>query len=285
MSETYCGNNCETCAEKQELKCPGCRMGPGRAYQGDCTISKCCISRNLTSCDSCTTASTCYNLRSSDSAASVRLKKQKDEAARQMRMYERSVMMGKYLWVLFWLVIVSTVVGLFLNDNAVAQNPALAVPAVITQLVFSVSYALVLFKMRNVSECYYYAGISGFVTAALTLVASLLGTSGWGIFLSLIAVIPAFICEYQEYMAHADATQEMDPDMARKWRILWYWNLGCLCATIGGTLLTLIGLYIAALIVPLAAIGALVVCIIKIVFLYSTAKSFREYAEDNRVIL
>lgn len=285
MSETYCGKTCDCCAEKQQLKCPGCRMGPGRAFQGDCTISKCCVSRKLSSCTACTTASTCYNLRSSASAASVRLQRQKDETARQKRMYERSVMMGKSLLILFWLVIVSTVVGLFLNENAVEQNPALALPYTITRLGYSVAYALVLCKMNDVSECYEYAGISGFVAAALTLVASLLGASGWAVFLSLVTAIPSFICEYQEYMGHAEATEEMDPDMAKKWRTLWYWNLGCLCATIGGTLLTLIGLLIAALIVAVAAIGVLVVSIIKIIFLYRTAKAFREYSEENAVFI
>lgn len=41
MTDTYCGKNCEECASKEALNCPGCKSGPGSAWSGDCEIAKC----------------------------------------------------------------------------------------------------------------------------------------------------------------------------------------------------------------------------------------------------
>lgn len=285
MAETYCGKSCDTCLEKTKLNCPGCRFGPGRAYAGDCTIAKCCMSRNLQSCADCTVGTTCFNRCSSNSASSSRLKRQIDAADRQQRLYERSGLLGKWLGALFWLVIVRMVFGLALNDTILLAIPSLMIPAAVIGAAFSVCYALILFKLNPASDHYRTAGISMLFCAALNLVIKIMGESGWSVALAFVAVIPAFMMEFQEYMGHSDATEALDPDMAEKWRKLWYWNFGCVCATVISTLLTVIGLDIAALVVIVAAIGTLAVSIIKIVYLYSTAKAFLEYAEESPEIV
>lgn len=284
MTGTYCGKSCDTCLEKSQLNCPGCRMGPGRVYLGDCTIAKCCVSRNHQSCADCTTASTCFNRRSSSTASSSRLKKQKDEVFRQQRLYGLSELLGNWLQVLFWLVIASNIADFFLNDAMLLEVPAMKFPAAIINAAFSLSYALILLKLSSVSEHYRTAGISMLVCTGLNFLISVMDSSGGAIALGLISTIPAFIAVFQEFMGHADAAEELDPYMAEKWRTLWYWNFGCLCATVLGTLLTLIGLLIAALIVLVAAIGTIVVAIFKIIYLYRTAKAFREYVEVNQEI-
>lgn len=276
MAETYCGKNCAACEERQQLNCPGCRMGPGKVYQGgDCAIAKCCISRHHSACAECTTASTCFNLRSSNHAAATRLKKQKDTIAGQQRLLGRCKLLGNWLLVLFWLLIISTVSGTVLQSV-----PELELPAAIASLTLNVCYALVLLRLSAESYSYRIAGISALVCAGLSLFASLLGDSGWAVAVTFVAVIPAFIKDFQEFMGHAEAIKEFDSDMAEKWVVLWYWNLGCLCATVVGTVLTLIGLVLAAFVVIAAALGTVVVAVIKLIYLYRTAKACREYVEE-----
>ena len=280
MSETYCGKNCMDCSEKSQLNCPGCRMGPGRVYSGECSIAKCCVTRNVHACEQCTSSTTCFNRRSSEGASGLRLRKQKDEAARQQRLFSNCKLLGNWLMVLFWLVIVTNIAGLILNDDMVTLMPQLKIPAAVFSVLVRVFYGLILLKLTPVSDHYRVSGISMLVCAAILLLNPLIGTSGWSVVMDLIAVVPSFITEFQEYMGHSDATEELDPDMAGKWRNLWYWYFGCQCAIVVGTLLTLIKLFIAALVVFAAAIGVIVIAVMKIIYLYSTAKAFREYSES-----
>lgn len=280
MAETYCGKSCTSCEERAALNCPGCRMGPGRTYGGDCSIAKCCVSRNLHSCTICTAATTCFNRRSSSTASSTRLKKQMDEVYKQQRLFAKCELLGNWLGILFWLVIISMVARLILNDSMLLAVPELKIPAALIDAGFGVFYAVILLRLSAASGHYRTAGFGMVFYTALNLLLAVLGESVLSVVLTFVAIIPSFILEFQEYMGHSDATEELDSDMARKWRTLWYWNLGCLCATVLGTLLTLTGLLIAVLIVLLATIGTIVVAIIKIIYLYRTGKAFRQYVKE-----
>lgn len=36
MEGTYCGKLCEECQYKEMLQCPGCKEGPGKAWNLNC---------------------------------------------------------------------------------------------------------------------------------------------------------------------------------------------------------------------------------------------------------
>lgn len=203
-----------------------------------------------------------------------------NEEARHQRQLERGKLLKNWLGVLFCLVIISTISNIVLNDAVLEEFPTIELPAVILGLVFNVCYSLILLKLSAASYSYRIAAISGLLYAGLSLLASVLGSSGWTVALTFAAIIPSFIMEFQEYMGHAESVEEFDSDMAEKWRKLWYWYLCCLCATVVGSLLTLIGVALAALVVVVAAIGTVVVAVLKVIYLYSTAKACREYVEE-----
>ena len=85
MHETYCGKTCADCAEREQLNCPGCRMGPGRAGSGDCSISRCSVSKGHHACDFCDNKDVCRNRRSSVNAPKERLRKIQQELDRNLR--------------------------------------------------------------------------------------------------------------------------------------------------------------------------------------------------------
>ena len=71
--------------------------------------------------------------------------------------------------------------------------------------------------------------------------------------------------------------EELDPELAGKWRLLWKWWIGLLLGLFGCIFLALISAILGLLAILADAIGLLVVGIVKLVYLYRTAKRFREY--------
>lgn len=280
MSETYCGKLCENCPQRAQLNCPGCRMGPGKAYGGECSISKCCITRGHQDCEFCTTASTCFNLKSSLNAAEKRLKKRETDAAERQRRLGKSKLLGTMLMILFWLVIVSNIVNFVLG--LMENQPGMALLGQIVSAVFSIMSALILVKLSSASASFRIAGICGIITAVLNFVGAVLGDEGLGTLFVLGALIPAYISMYQEYIGYAEVTEEMDAEMNQKWVRLWYWALAGLLVMATGLILSLFGSLLGALAVLASSVMTIVVAVIKIVYLYKTAKLFREYAEENQ---
>ncbi|MFR6094486.1 MAG: hypothetical protein ACLUIW_03305 [Dysosmobacter welbionis] len=101
--------------------------------------------------------------------------------------------------------------------------------------------------------------------------------------LAVVAALPAghavleLCAAYQEFYAHAEVLEELDPELAGKWRLLWKWWIGLLLGLFGCIFLALISAILGLLAILADAIGLLVVGIVKLVYLYRTAKRFREY--------
>ena len=106
MAETYCGKECGECSWRESLGCPGCKTGPGKQYGGDCGIAACCRLKNHETCETCTRkGSYCAEYRSRDSAAQIRKQWQEREKKLRQTAERNAMVLGKYLWVIFWLII------------------------------------------------------------------------------------------------------------------------------------------------------------------------------------
>ncbi len=51
--KSICGNSCDTCPRREEIRCPGCRLGPGKYIYRECDIAQCCGAKNILSCEHC----------------------------------------------------------------------------------------------------------------------------------------------------------------------------------------------------------------------------------------
>ena len=135
--------------------------------------------------------------------------------------------LGKWLGILFWMVIPSIAGAVLSNQAVAAWLPFLYLPGRIISMVTLCAYGYILLKLSSESSRYRMAAIcclaSVAVDAGSSLVpegaamASLIGL------LSFPVMILAFYGEYSEYMGHSEVICALDEEMAVKWKRLWKW--------------------------------------------------------------
>lgn len=286
--ENYCGKDCGTCTWRESQNCPGCQNGPGRALSGDCEIAKCCREKGHENCNTCSFHSSCWTLKGRERAPEFRQQVMEHRAEEQRRLEQRAPLVGKWLWILFWLVIPGTIASFMTHESIVEWAPALQFPGEILNAVCSFAYGLILLKLALVVQRYRTAAYCVLAAAGVDLVLTLLGSEQssplWWI-LMLPAVAVGLAAEYQEYHAHAEVLAGADTDLAEKWRNLWKWYIGSMIALFACIVVVLIAPLLGLLATLAALIAMLVVSILKLVYLYRTAEWFRNYTPQERMAL
>lgn len=280
MAETYCGKSCEACNVRDELGCPGCRVGPGRSIAGDCELASCCRTKGHDSCTTCSFRSSCGTFSCRDSMAERRQRQRKVEAQQNEQKRERAAVLGQWLLVMFWLFIPSTVGSLMTNDTVRQWLPGLYMPGTILVTICAAAYALILLRLGKVHDRYRTAGTCHLISAGVHLVISLItggDTPGWTLVITLPVFLVALYGTYNEYFGHGEMLEGIDQEQADKWYLLFKWEVGLQIGLIASILLVLI-LPVLGLIATLAAsVGSAVVNVLSLVYLYRICRIFREY--------
>ena len=281
MAETYCGKSCAECAQKEQLKCVGCKTGPGRQLGGDCELAKCVRDKGHETCDTCGFKGNCGTLRSRDRMPDYRIRKIEAEEMRKAAISKRAPILGKWLWIIFWLIIPSTIGSIMANGTTAKILPGLFLPGQIINAVCSLTYGAILLKLGSEEDRYRTAGICALIAGAVSAVVALISGSGeeaaWTLLFTLPAAVVGIVGEYNEYMGHSAVLTGVDNELSEKWEVLWKWYIGLFLGMFGCILVMLIIPILGAIALIGAAIGTVVVSILKLVYLYRTAKSFREY--------
>lgn len=281
MAETYCGKTCENCQWKEQLNCTGCKTGPGRQFSGDCELAKCVRTKGHETCDTCGLRGHCGNLRGKDREPEFRHRRLQREQEERDLLARRIPILGKWLWILFWLIIPSSIGSLLGNDTISQLSPGLYLVGVVLNTATRLIFGLILLKLGSENFYYKVSGICCLIAGGLSLVSTLLTGNAenpiWEQLLMLPAAIVGIIAEYNEYTGHAEVLEKLDPDLSEKWTKLWVWYLSMTLCIVGCVVLLFIAPMLAALILLGSAIGVAVVSVIKLLYLYRTAKLFREY--------
>ena len=275
MSETYCGKSCAECAKKETLNCPGCKAGPGRPFGGDCKLAHCARDKGHETCDTCALMGGCVNFKRRDEMPDYRIRRISEDEKKKADLARKAPFLGKWLWIIFWLIIPSAIGGLMTQEFIVKLMPGLAVPGQIIKAVCTLIYGAILLKVSTEEHRYQTAGICALVAGAVSVV-MVFGPNWTGIF-TLPAAVVAVVGEYQEYMAHSAVLYGVDSVLAWKWESLWKWYIGLYLGMFGCIFVMLITPVLGALALIGCAIGTLVVSILKLIYLYRTAVIFREY--------
>jgi len=286
MAETYCGKNCTECEKKEVLNCPGCKNVPVRNIGENCQIAKCCASKGHEQCVTCAFSDGCAPLRSRDRVPEYRLKRMEEEAFRQESIARRAPVLGKWLWILFWLVIPSNIASLMTNETLMGIVPKLYVPGLLLGAATSAVYGVILLFLRSEEERYQTAGICVLVHAAAELLVAFLSPSGeapmWTLAISIPASVVYYVGMYHEYSAHCTVLTGVNNLLSDKWMKLWKWTIGSFCALLGCLILAVIAPLLAILVITASAIALIVVIFLRIVYLYQTADAFRSYRKNEK---
>lgn len=281
MAETYCGKSCDECTKKERLNCSGCKAGPGRQFGGDCDLAKCVRSKGHETCDTCGFKGNCGTLRSRDSMPDYRIRKIEAEEMRKAGIAKRAPVLGKWLWIIFWLIIPSTIGSIMANESTAKILPGLFMPGQIVNALCSLTYGAILLKLGSEEDHYRTAGICALIAGASSALAAIINGGSEGATWILIFTIPAAIIalagEYNEYMAHSAVLSGVDNELSEKWEVLWKWYIGLFLGMFGCIIVMLIAPLLGAIAILGCAIGTIIVGILKLVYLYRTAKIFREY--------
>lgn len=281
MPETYCGKTCAECVQKEKLNCPGCKPGPGRQYGGDCELAQCCRSKGHENCDTCIFRGNCGTLSRRENMPDYRRRKSETEELWKAAIARRAPVLGKWLWILFWLIIPGTIAGFMTNESIAEWAPDLYLPGQILNAIYSAAYGLILVKLASEEDRYKTAGICALIAGAVSVGVAIISGTGespaWTLVLTLPASVVSLVGEHNEYMGHANVLTGVDNELSEKWEKLWYWYIGLFGIMIGSILVMFLIPFLGALAILAAAIGVIVVRILKLVYLYRTAKLFREY--------
>ena len=199
---------------------------------------------------------------------------------------DAAVLAGR-LWPLLWLVVPGTIAG-FLSDEALSAHwPDLASLGEILGILCSVVYGLLLLSLARVNGGYRAAGACTLFVVAAGVIVQVLGGSGdphnversIALILTFLSGVAALVGEYTECTSHAEVLEPVDMALSQRWRRLMKWYVGLFLGTFAGILVALFSQWLGLLVMTASTVGSLVVAILKLVYLWRTARTFREYEE------
>ena len=199
---------------------------------------------------------------------------------------EQAQFLSKWYKVLFWLVIPGIAANLLTNENIVTEVPALYWPGQILTVLYAVAYGWVLLQLAAENSRYRKAGIWLIVSTILLVFADALANVGVGaaaisLLIGLVAVGLSIAGAYQEYQGHSEILSDVDAVLSEKWLKLWKWYVIVLVVSFAGMLLIFLSAILGVLAMLFAAIAALVLSVLELVYLYRQAKLFESIAGQN----
>ena len=199
----------------------------------------------------------------------------------ETNMYQRDhIFLKKWLTILFWLIIPSTIAGFMTQESVAASAPGLYSFGQILKTLSALAYSAILLVLAKAHQNYRVAGACGIIVSILNYVSSLLAVPFLTVVFSILIIILGLAGEYQEYTAHAQVVAPWDSVLAEKWYTLWKWYIGSMIAALASIVLMLIIPLLGALATIVSVIAAAVVSIIKLVYLYRTGRAINCPVEE-----
>ena len=283
MAETYCGKTCDNCSFAEQCSCPGCKADHYSPIAAQCAIAACCRSRGHQTCATCSFRENCPNLNKRDAnpeqimqrQAELQRKAQAEAEARareKAQLEKYAAILGKWVWMLFWLAMSAQVIGLFGNIKSLS--------GIVSVINAGIAVAMGLIYLKKLSEThdgFRLASIGAFSTALTSLLALFVADgTGLDTILTMVLLVPSLVGMYYEYTAYAEVLEGVDNELCEKWRKLWKITVGCMGVTFGSLVLVLLAPGLAAMAILVGAIGLLVASVLEWIYLYKTANVFRD---------
>ena len=280
---TYCGKNCEECTYKTELSCFGCQRGPGRMSGGDCKLARCCREKGHETCETCGFKRNCGIWLDKGNLPKQRIEHKKEEKEKEALIDRRAPFLGKWIWILFWLIVPQGIANLLTQDVMAALVPALEKPGQTGLVLCVVIRGVILLLISKEHKSYAFAGVWGMVSSVVSILNLLLEIVDIYVLVMMatLQMVILLLSEYHEYKAHADVVLVVDGIISEQWDNYWKWNLYSGIGMVVSMYLIFAASFAGTLMLLASLIGMLVAGIKKLVCLYRTAQVFRFVAENG----
>lgn len=201
------------------------------------------------------------------------------DAAWQEMLQRKATFFGKWMWILFLMIIPNAIHAIMTLDFVIEMFPQMNLIGSLFGLGCSIASGLILIKMSEKESQYQIAGIFMIITNVINTVIEVFEVSeGWAFFIVFPTLLFGLIATYNEFMAHASVMRGIDDMMSKKWSALWTWYVRVLLCFGGSIILMLIIPLVGLTALLGAAIGVVVLSIAKMVYLYRSAKICRGYS-------
>lgn len=206
---------------------------------------------------------------------------------------KNAVLLGKWITVLFWLQIASVVVGV-LNGKLFEGVPM--IQAIGSWANYGIVFAnsIILVRLKTVEDWLGKAGICYLVSGVLEIVVVLLRLGGALAIPSTLAIAMMIVQmrgNYSECTGYEVVLRGLDDDLAGKWERQWKLEIICTVTVLVSSIVLLAGTLagggvltvLAGFVTLVASIGAIVLGILRLVYLHRTATRFQNYVPDADV--
>lgn len=203
------------------------------------------------------------------------------EARRQDALARKAEFFGKWLWILFLMIIPTTITALISLDSVSGSYAAMRWIDPLLELVCAIVSAIILLKMSEREYQYRIAGVLYIIGNMIDKVVEVTELPNpWAVFILIPAGVLGLVATYNEFMGHASVMSEIDNVLAEKWRKLWKWLLIGMGSMFGSIVVMLVSVIVGLVIFLISAIAVAVMAIMKMVYLYRSAKACSRWLED-----
>lgn len=275
---TYCGKSCEVCTYKEKLSCPGCKAGPGHLDHGSCEISKCCKNHIKANCNKCIRRNQCGMVKDAESKPRQRERKLRQELALEQTLQRQAPIFGKWLWFLFWLIILINLADI-LSQDWFADFPAVILIGNVLSILCMLLYALTMLCLSREMDRFKTAGICYWIMSGVyiisLIVTNITNIPGEMLLCTLPVKIASLIGTYQECMGCSEILMKFHVPLSEKWELLWKINKWLYIVMFGSILFAAFMPMLVVFVMLICVLGLLIASVVKQVFLYQSAKFFR----------
>ncbi len=220
VAATYCGKLCDVCTDREELRCPGCKVGPGRLYGGDCALAKCCRDKGHQECQACHRKGGCHHYRSREYMSVYRRRSIAAQTEHTAKVERQVPFFRRWLQLLLWLVIPSTVASSLISISVSGMLPVLALIGWILGGLCALLHGVILLRLASEEAGYRAAGIYSLLGALLNGVYLCLGLRSsivWVLVFTLATLLATTLSACCEMISHGAILSGWDDALAQHW--------------------------------------------------------------------
>ena len=212
-----------------------------------------------------------------------RMERRQEEKEKQALIERRAPLLGKWLWILFWITIASLGINALTGETAVALIPALEIPGRVCSYLFQFFVIYVLFVISKEHHFFKYAALLSCGCFVINILAVFITEDQiWLLLLiALFQVAMALLADYYEYKANAEVVLVVDGRISDQWDNFWNWMLYSSIGVAVSLFLVFLIPGLGAILSVVSSIALIVARVKKIICMYRSAEAFRAKTEQN----